>query len=260
MNTSMPANSFSTLRLSHVTFTGADDQVDPSALADLSREAPLIEWGVLLSGEREGQRRFPTSRWRSELIRAAPRARRAAHVCGPALLHSLAGEPLPEPYDRMQLNFSVDEIAPADLEGWLSSWRAGGILKPATWITQYSQSNKGLHERFADRDISASSTRRHAVLFDGSSGLGILPTAWPSALRGLDCGYAGGLGPETLRDQLPRIAAAVGDGGAIWIDMEASLRVEDRFDLERVRAVLELLRSVSGGSALVPGIRLRLPT
>lgn len=37
-----------------VTITGADDDVDPSALEDLSDEFPFVEWGILRSAKREG--------------------------------------------------------------------------------------------------------------------------------------------------------------------------------------------------------------
>ncbi len=52
-------------------------------------------------------------------------------------------------------------------------------------------------------------------------------------------GYAGGLKPSNIAQQLPLIAAAAGDG-PYWIDMESGVRdADDRFDLGKCRAVCE---------------------
>jgi hypothetical protein len=56
------------------------------------------------------------------------------------------------------------------------------------------------------------------------------------------CGYAGGIGPDSIGADLTRIAEAVGEG-VIWIDMEGRVRDEaDRFDLNRVETVLRAVR------------------
>ena len=245
------------MRLSHLTFTGADDAVDPGELARLSAQAPLIEWGLLLSAEDEGRPRFPSRQWRAEFLRAAPLARRAAHVCGPGLLR---GTTLPNPSERcqrLQLNFSVDDLEADAVQRWVDTWQRGGDGAPSVWITQHNAANAHLHERFVrPNDAPATAGPRHAVLFDASGGRGRVPGQWPRALPGCDCGYAGGLGPETIALQLPLIAAAAGDARPTWIDMEGALRVDDRLDLDRVRSVVESLRSAAAGAALLPGVRL----
>lgn len=55
-------------------------------------------------------------------------------------------------------------------------------------------------------------------LFDTSSGFGILPEKWPELLPELYCGYAGGLGPDNLQEQLEKIESVIGDN-EIWVDM-----------------------------------------
>ena len=37
------------MHLTGVTITGADDNVDPGVLADISAEYPWVEWGLLIS-------------------------------------------------------------------------------------------------------------------------------------------------------------------------------------------------------------------
>ena len=53
-------------------------------------------------------------------------------------------------------------------------------------------------------------------------------------------GYAGGLGPDNLRTEIPKIAEASGRHD-FWIDMEGKVRDDsDRLDLSKVRRVLEI--------------------
>ena len=37
------------MKLTRVTITGADDSVEPRALAELSEAFPFVEWGLLMS-------------------------------------------------------------------------------------------------------------------------------------------------------------------------------------------------------------------
>ncbi|HEY9066793.1 MAG TPA: hypothetical protein VIO33_17555 [Burkholderiaceae bacterium] len=250
------------VRLSHLTFTGADDSVDPGELARLSAEAPLIEWGILLSAEDEGRPRFPSKAWHAAFLRAAPRVRCAAHVCGETLLAMVAAQGLSGPYQRMQLNFDRRTLPPAVLQSLLDASRrrdtatatASPVRWPPVWITQHHEANASLHERFAGC---------HAVLFDASDGNGLSPVEWPQALQTVPCGYAGGLGAHNIEVQLPRIAAAAaGSAGAVWIDMESALRsgnAGERFDLERVRGVVEIVRAFADRGALDPDATLHVP-
>lgn len=86
---------------------------------------------------------------------------------------------------------------------------------------------------------------RHGIdavpLFDVSGGTGIVPDQWPPAIDGLYCGYAGGLGPETITRGIERISAAA-PGQTIWIDMETRVRsnADSVFDLDKVKQCLEL--------------------
>lgn len=79
----------------------------------------------------------------------------------------------------------------------------------------------------------------HQVLFDASGGRGISPEGYRQALPGKACGYAGGIGPENVRETLITVATLGGPEG-FWIDMEGKLRGEDdEFLLDRCEAVLE---------------------
>lgn len=80
-----------------------------------------------------------------------------------------------------------------------------------------------------------------STLFDLSHGAGILPEKWPAPIEGLKCGYAGGLSPENLRDQIVNIEIASG-GNDYWIDMETHVRSNDDklFDLAKCEICLEI--------------------
>ena len=80
-----------------------------------------------------------------------------------------------------------------------------------------------------------------SVLFDLSHGAGVLPECWPEPIPGVRCGYAGGLGPDNLEEQILAIEAKAGVK-AIWIDMETRVRSGDdkRFDLDLVEQCLRV--------------------
>jgi hypothetical protein len=86
-------------------------------------------------------------------------------------------------------------------------------------------------------------------LFDVSGGAGILPGAWPKPFFMLDDeqydyhGYAGGLGPDNLTEQIPLITKSA-DGARHWIDMESGVRSKNdvEFDLAKVRRCLEIAK------------------
>jgi phosphoribosylanthranilate isomerase len=82
---------------------------------------------------------------------------------------------------------------------------------------------------------------RHGILVDASGGRGISPVEWVRPPTDKRVGFAGGLGPDNLEQELPRIldVSRFGD----WIDMETGLRDDDDwFDVERARAVLEIVQ------------------
>ncbi len=66
-------------------------------------------------------------------------------------------------------------------------------------------------------------------------------------MPGIACGYAGGLGPDNLEEQLELISAAAGDC-SFWVDMEGKLRTLDEtecdwFDLGKARRCLEAVKA-----------------
>jgi phosphoribosylanthranilate isomerase len=54
-------------------------------------------------------------------------------------------------------------------------------------------------------------------------------------------GFAGGLGPDNIAELARYVTESMGDSdGPTWLDMESGVRTDDRLDLAKVRAVLEI--------------------
>jgi hypothetical protein len=83
-----------------------------------------------------------------------------------------------------------------------------------------------------------------AGLFDCSHGAGTLPDQWPMVCDNRKYGYAGGLGPANVVEQVNTLnRLRLGPGlleTPYWIDMEGRVRdEEEHLDLVKVRKVLE---------------------
>ena len=91
-----------------------------------------------------------------------------------------------------------------------------------------------------------------SVLFDASGGHEITPERWPALPDDVPCGFAGGLGPDSLKEQLERLASVAGSQ-VIWIDMESKIRSEaDEFDLDKVSRCLEIAQRFVSLQPAVP--------
>lgn len=62
-----------------------------------------------------------------------------------------------------------------------------------------------------------------SILYDASCGLGKLINDFPEPHKSVRCGYAGGIGPDTIYFVLSSLKDKIG-GVSVWIDMESSLR------------------------------------
>jgi len=240
-----------------VTVTGADDSVDPQALAAVAERYPYVEFGILLSRSRMGASttgvgtRFPSKEWLREFTRIYKLVDMnfAGHICGAWVREILMGkwpdaefaEIDPEfisIFQRFQLNTHAEKHT------WdLSAFR---MILEDLWasdqdvIFQYDNVNYEL--LYACREAGDENI---STLYDLSHGAGILPSAWPRVLPGIYCGYAGGLSPSNVAGQLAKLEEIIiPDTAAIWIDAETHLRSKNdsKFDLEKVEAFLEAAR------------------
>lgn len=222
------------MQLQYVSITGADDAVDPKALAALSQEFPFAEWAILLLPEKLGTPRFPKKDWIKKFSQEAKGLHTAMHLCGSALLGFVGGDKeildLMSGFRRIQLNLKFGDVeGKYDPKALVARVKANPQWQ---FIIQYGKEKKGLLPLLKD-------VPNHAVLFDESAGRGISPDSWDAPLPGHFSGYAGGLKPDNVAQNLKTIAKVAADH-TTWIDMETGVRTNDRFDLAKVRRVLEL--------------------
>lgn len=232
--------------IDRVTMTGADDSVRPENLSAISEAYPDTEWGILLSRSQVGNHRFPSFEW-IELLKeenAAKPMRLCGHLCGSWVREILKGkmtvlEEVPgllDMFQRIQLNFHA---FPHDFDPKVFDL----LPKGKQYIFQIEDVNDKVFDAALASGLDA------VPLFDTSGGAGIVPDRWPTPKGELYCGYAGGLGPATMRDQLWKIGEVVPDGQRIWIDMERKIRSEDDslFDLFKVNTCLSIVAETHCG-------------
>jgi hypothetical protein len=227
--------------LKRVTFTGADDMTSIEDMMLLSHEYPFIEWGILLPSK--GKSRFPSAPWTQRLVGSAALApwpvQLAGHVCPPwtglilngvHTLYSLIGTA----FERVQINTHGENYE--FKRGWLERLTVmpdDNVEGNREYILQL--------DGVSDKELERSTTSRLTGLYDRSHGAGVLPGEWPKAGRDW-IGYAGGLGPDNLAAELPKILTASA-GSDIWIDMETQVRGPDcRFDLAKVLACCKIAK------------------
>ena len=250
--------------IDRVTITGADDSVRPEDLIELTREFPFVEWGILASASSTGRAaRYPSWEWMIKLQAITTTKcpmQLSLHLCGRWVRNLIQGyrdQQLTDAtffqFQRVQLNFHAErtKCVPSAFAKCLRS------IHGKDFIFQLDGENGNKHLDSANEY----EVPRCFGLFDVSGGAGILPAEWPTPIY-LDVhpgehgmgeeqwayhGYAGGLGPENLEAEIPRILkAAAGNEctaeGRIWIDMETRVRSEDdrQFDLAKVRRCLEI--------------------
>ena len=222
------------MQLKFTSITGADDAVDAKELVKLSKEFPTAEWAILLLPARAGTARFPSTDWIKNFSAQAKGLNTAMHLCDGALLGFIRGEKeildLMSGFKRIQLKLKFGDVEgkydPADL---IKRVRENPQFE---FIIQYGKEKQGLLPLLKD-------VPNHAVLFDDSAGRGISPDSWEPPLAGHFSGYAGGLNPANVAQNLETISK-VAAGHVTWIDMETGVRTDDKFDLAKVRSVLEI--------------------
>jgi hypothetical protein len=230
------------MKIDKVTITGADDSTNIGWMQELSKRFPFVEWGILVSHRNAGTPRFPDRKWVSwlvELCQFEP-MQLSVHVCGKWVREICKGDwrglwaahdGLLQVAKRVQLNFHAHTHA-----------MSSEFFTCANLYGQYHQlifQLDGVNDDLMNR---ARAARIDAVpLFDRSGGIGKVPDVWPQQTEGVYSGYAGGLGPENLKEELERISQVTQPDGRIWIDMETRVRTEDdqALDMAAVERVLE---------------------
>lgn len=239
--------------LTCVTMTGADDKTDPWRLVEIWETYPFVEWAILV-GSHVGER-FPSVEWIHRLVEAREKTgnlmRLSLHVCGKFLREIAAGKssldehlgPQMAAFQRVQLNWHGERQPLAVGENVLAAFcKLDSFGWDPELIFQFDGVNDHLWQPAGRRFACAG-------LFDRSHGAGVLPGEWPQASGEIGCGWAGGLGPDNLADEIPKISAKAWPAMNWWIDMETKVRTDDdsEFDLARVSTCLEIAEPFTAG-------------
>lgn len=216
----------------YVTFTGIDERTDIERVLHISTTRP-VEWGVLFSSVNSGRSpRYPSLDFVGNVIlRHDFSLSLSAHVCGRwaeniiergdcsiALAMLLDGS-----FQRVQINVADGETK---VHGPVRPERAAAFAELVGATSAVLQ----CREPFPP-SVGVS------WLFDRSGGAGVRETSWPKANSGFN-GYAGGIGPDTIEEDIAAIAAAAGKA-PYWIDMEQRVRTDDWLDLDKCERVLK---------------------
>lgn len=233
-----------------VTITGADDDVDLLFLDDMTSRFPHVEWGILLSEKRKGTPRYPSDKWLATLTDTFYTkfdSSFSAHLCGSMcekLIDSggetyISGElvehTVPKLFSRLQLN-SYPEM----------SQHVASVNNLASYVSEHGIE---IILPIPNETVLANSRRTFlnnvALLYDGSRGKGVIPSEWPQPEQNRYVGYAGGIGPDTIREILDRLCK--GDSNQhFWLDLETGARTGDKFDYHKVETVLTIAEDYVG--------------
>lgn len=236
-----------------VTVTGASDDTSIKGMEDIQARFPFVEWGILFSRKMAGKsNRFPSEDWFVDLKDCVQnhglRLNLAAHLCGQLVNvflnqkcsgSSLLSDPSAwisyliedSVFNRVQIN-THGERHKYDLEAIESYLKFAPNVE---FITQFDNVNDYIFE------LEHAGYTNISALYDLSHGAGVLPEGWHKPLSGIFTGYAGGLSPDNLEEQLQKLDNIVNE--PIWIDAETWLRTDDLFDLEKVVKFLEIAKS-----------------
>jgi|WetSurMetagenome_2_1015567.scaffolds.fasta_scaffold12790_6 hypothetical protein len=226
------------MKLSKITFTGADDKVDRQQLYNISDVNSRVEWGILVYPKRYGELRYPSLKWIGNFLRYKPDfVQTSAHLCGTAI-HGFISNPKYRErmsnFDRVQLNVGnyYNILNPNVFIGSIMDF-TDEYSKPV--ILQYNKSNHDIIDhilRFVDVNI----------LFDSSRGKGIVNFDIKSHL--LDdpySGYAGGITSENIRSVMKILDSMYDKEQRIWIDTESGIRTNNEFDIDKIMLILNQL-------------------
>ena len=238
--------------LNRVTVTGADDSIQPEELIALSKRFPWVEWGVLFSDSKQSNfvdggnikwdavPRYPTLAWLQKLIGLNPKINLSAHLCGKYVHEVCRGNwfwmdknpGIESMFGRIQLNFA--NIGHLDFESIKFALKDERVYNSKQVIFGHRNATKLIRDHFTDYNV--------VPLFDASGGKGVLGS-WPE-YPGFYCGYAGGLSPENLEEQLKILSNIVGER-VVWIDVESKIRSADDavFDVGKVEMFLKIAES-----------------
>jgi hypothetical protein len=262
--------SFAT-KVRYVGFCGADDSVDPGLLCILSHHYPWIEWGVLFRTDLEGTARYASPEWVSSLDHVIKNCSStgtgqlpmnlAAHLCNDRCQQILSGDIsfiqqlYSQGFRRVQVNATKANgviVDPNSLSTYVRNIRyCMNEMKDIEWIFQLNTETQPIWDQ-----LISELPCNVSVLYDASCGKGIQISEFPSPTQysccnaPVPCGYAGGIGPNSIQGVLSSLSSFIEPSilpKPVWIDMESSLRTivlegEEKKDIFDINKCMKCIR------------------
>lgn len=234
------------MKLTKITFTGIDEQTDIDRIQQIQKKYPYVEWGVLLSyhwyenGNRYLNPKNLKNLWHKGL-------RLSAHLCGRMALDVLNAD-VKKMHDAIGYQFDLFKrcqlniVAPSYFRE-LRTMRVFDRQLDEVILQMRNASTLDSFLKYVEVP-----TKKISYLIDGSGGRGIDCPIEVYNNPDIHIGYAGGIGPDNVREKLMTLLEHP-SYGKFWIDMESRVRDEnDWLNLDKVEKVLELCDPIIGSS------------
>ena len=219
-----------------LTLIGIDEKTDVNWIDKMNSRFRLpgtnaagIEFGILLSPKKKESPRYVSEKTRERFTRYLYPHTLAFHLCGG--------------YSRMVLEHNWLELGDAINFDLINRVQVNTLERSAVGIVTLQQFSahigKPVIMQWSGNNFPYFAEL--SLLQDNSGGRGIKEERWISRLYtsplvpARPAGYAGGLGPDNIRAELPAIVSA--SKGNFWIDCESSLRTDDWFDQDKAEAM-----------------------
>lgn len=234
-------------RLKKVTFTGVDYYTSAYQLQCLQKKYPYAEFGVLFSPARQCiENRYPTPYILPDLV--AKGLKLSAHLCGRFAEKVYVGDW--SEFDSFMLRYFDESVKKEVLSIFSRCQLNLASTKMNKAFTLSPSCSLPKCRQFIIQQRSATECPLYelskansfvVLLCDASGGKGIDTPINVYEEPNKLIGYAGGINKDNVKCKLDILYSSEGVGD-FWIDMESSVRDKnDRFDLEAVERVLEIV-------------------
>ena len=228
-------------KLRFITCSGANEFTNVADLVALSEKFPMIEWGVQVSGKKYafGSPRYRWVHCLDQYLRQGGKTLNLAlHINSDwvdkfttgdmptEVLELLAKRDINKNplFSRVQLNFKIGRDKEPDFELLMRRLRIYGVDR--RFVLSYNKENKEFIHR-----LYSCGLREFDVLYDSSHGEGVSAKEWQAPAffdEGILQGYAGGLSPDNVADELMAIRKVLPYDRSFYIDAEGRLKGDDR--------------------------------
>ncbi len=183
-----------------------------------------------------GTLRYPSTSWMNRIRQKPSNLRLSAHLCGASVRRYLHGKALRPPMGPLLARIQLNQI---DLEYLFANWPRRAPIQVSHGVIILVCPDPDARVFALARAWHANGCKT-AVLIDDSRGTGRTRRDWPQTDDDILCGFAGGIGPDNIRQTLDEILDRQ-LGKPFWIDMESKIRGDDGgFSVEKATRCLEI--------------------